>query len=104
MPTEKPRISFALSDELLSRVDEYRFDNRIKNRTQAVIQLMNKGLEVLITDIDKENDPAIPDGITEKEREFLTVYGTLTPANRRLLLGIAELLLQEQAGNPDAQE
>lgn len=52
---------------------------------------------------DKESDPAISDGIDEKEREWLTVYSSLTPSNRRLLLGIAELLLQEQAADPDAQ-
>ena len=52
---------------------------------------------------ENENDPATSDEVTEKEREFLTVYSTLTPTNRRLLLGIAGLLLQEQSEHPDVQ-
>ena len=28
-------------------IDEYRFDNRIKNQTQAIVSLLNRGLEVV---------------------------------------------------------
>lgn len=47
MPTKNPRVSFALTDELLREIDEYRYTNRIKNQTQAIISLINRGLEVL---------------------------------------------------------
>ena len=47
MPTDKPRISFALTEDLLRQVDEFRYSNRVKNQSQAIIQLMEKGLEVI---------------------------------------------------------
>ena len=32
-------------DELLEKVESYWHDNRIKNRTQAILELIEKGLE-----------------------------------------------------------
>lgn len=47
MPTNNPRVSFALSVDLLKQIDEFRYSNRIKNQTQAIITLINLGLESL---------------------------------------------------------
>lgn len=47
MPTNNPRVSFALSVDLLKQIDEFRYSNRIKNQTQAIITLINRGLESL---------------------------------------------------------
>ena len=47
MPTNNPRVSFALSVDLLKQIDEFRYSNRIKNQTQAIITLINRGLELL---------------------------------------------------------
>ncbi len=44
MPTDKPRFSITIDDELLKRVDDYRFENRCSNRTQAVLELIRLGL------------------------------------------------------------
>ena len=45
MPTEKPRVTFTLSQEKLDLVNNYRFDNRFKNQTQAILSLIDKGLD-----------------------------------------------------------
>lgn len=94
-----------VSDDVYQQIENYRYDNRFKSQSLAVGDLINKGIQALLGDDAEitENDPAISDGIDEKEREWLTVYSSLTPSNRRLLLGIAGLLLQEQAADPDAQ-
>lgn len=97
MPTDKPRISFAVPEDLLSRIDAFRFDHRVKNLSQAVILLLEHGLEVLESENgSKEEEPAISDGLTEVEAEFLNVFSELTPSNQRLLLGIGAVILQEQ--------
>jgi len=108
MPTSKPRFMVTVSDDMHKQIENYRFENRCKSQTQAINELIELGIKrVLTSDGElveiKNDDPAISDGIDEKEREWLTVYSSLTPSNRRLLLGIAELLLQEQAADPDAQ-
>ena len=47
MPTEKPRITITMSNEQLGRIDEYRYSNKMKNQTQAILSLIEKGYEVL---------------------------------------------------------
>lgn len=47
MPTEKPRFSLSIPQELLNRIDQYRFDNHIKNQTKAVVTLLEIGLTSL---------------------------------------------------------
>ena len=44
MPTEKPRLTIALDEELLSKIDDFRFENRYPSRSAAVIALIEKGL------------------------------------------------------------
>ncbi len=44
MPTEKPRVTFTISPEKLSEVENYKFANRLKNQSQAILSLIEKGL------------------------------------------------------------
>lgn len=46
MPTEKPIFTFAVDDELQRRIDDYRFDNRINTRSEAIRMLIEMGLKV----------------------------------------------------------
>ena len=52
MPTEKPKIIFVMEENLLKRVDDYRFENRINSRSEAIRRLIEEGLKV--------SDPARP--------------------------------------------
>jgi metal-responsive CopG/Arc/MetJ family transcriptional regulator len=45
MPSDKPKILFVMDKELLKRIDDFRFDNRINSRSEAVRQLIESGLE-----------------------------------------------------------
>jgi len=45
MPTEKPRVTITMSKERLEEIETYRFDNKFKNQTQAILSLIEKGLE-----------------------------------------------------------
>ena len=68
MPTENPRISFALSTDLLKEIDEYRYTHRIKNQTQAIIALINKGFEALAGNYYE------PPTLTADEEQLLAEY------------------------------
>lgn len=43
MPTEKPRYTITLDEEMLKRIDDFRFENRFPNRTQATLELIRIG-------------------------------------------------------------
>jgi metal-responsive CopG/Arc/MetJ family transcriptional regulator len=45
MPTKKPQILLTLPEELFKKIEDYRFDNRIGSRSEAVRQLIEKGLK-----------------------------------------------------------
>jgi metal-responsive CopG/Arc/MetJ family transcriptional regulator len=45
MPSDKPQILFVMEKELLKRIDDFRFENRINSRSAAVRQLIEAGLE-----------------------------------------------------------
>ena len=47
MSTKKPRYTITLDEELLKNIDDFRFNNRYPNRTQATLELIRLGMEAL---------------------------------------------------------
>ena len=45
MPTEKPKIIFVVDDDLLKRLDDFRFENRINSRSEAIRRLIKEALQ-----------------------------------------------------------
>jgi len=45
MPTEKPKIILVMENDLLKRIDDYRFENRINSRSDAIRRLIESGLK-----------------------------------------------------------
>lgn len=61
MPTEKPRYTITLEEEMLKKIDDFRFENRFSNRTQATLELIRIGLEALEKQQeDTKNTPLLP--------------------------------------------
>jgi metal-responsive CopG/Arc/MetJ family transcriptional regulator len=49
MPTEKPKIILVMEDDLLTRIDDFRFGNRINSRSEAIRRLIEEGLKASIS-------------------------------------------------------
>jgi len=47
MPTKKPILNFAADEELLKRISDFRFENRIETRSEAIRILVEEGLKRL---------------------------------------------------------
>ena len=45
MATDKPRILLTLSPELLEEIDDYRYENRIPARSEAIRLLLKEALK-----------------------------------------------------------
>ena len=61
LPTEKPRYCITVDDEMLKEIDDFRFGNRYNSRSQATLELIRLGLQVLKKqDIEKiiKNKPS----------------------------------------------
>ena len=46
-PNAKPTITITLNEELIKRIEDYQFENRIKSRSQAITELILKGMSSL---------------------------------------------------------
>ena len=47
MPTEKPRYSITVDDELFQKIEDFRYENRFPSRSEATLELIRLGLEAL---------------------------------------------------------
>lgn len=93
MPTKNPRISFALSDDLLREIDEFRYQNRIKNQTQAILTLINRGFEAIAGSYTE------PQKLNSDELELITEYRSapneIKQAVHTILLPYTESQIQD---------
>ena len=64
MPTEKPRFTITLDDELFNAIEDFQFDNRYPNRNMAINALIEAG----ITALKDEHDPT-PKKPTRKRKK-----------------------------------
>jgi hypothetical protein len=47
MPTNKPRVTITMSEEQYNLIEEYRFNKKFKNQTQAILSLIEAGISNL---------------------------------------------------------
>ena len=47
MPTQKPRYTVIVDEEMLKKIDDYRFENRFPSRSAATIELIKLGMKQL---------------------------------------------------------
>lgn len=66
MPTEKPRVTITISEEQLKQVDDYRYSNKMKNQTQAILSLVKKGLDSIDHDCANDDERGKPIRIPSK--------------------------------------
>ena len=45
MPTKKDILNFAVDSDLMKRLDDFRFDNRINTRSEAIRRLLDEALK-----------------------------------------------------------
>ena len=45
MPTDKPKILLTIDEDLLEKVEDFRFENRINTRSEALRRLIKEALQ-----------------------------------------------------------
>lgn len=110
MPTEKPRVTFTVSKETLSKIDDYRFSSKSKNQSQAIISLLERALD----DFSPESKKA--PSVSDEAMEVAEAYDSADPgiqySIRKLLdLEVPEIKMvargervKHLSGKPDPKE
>lgn len=88
MPTKKPRVTFAINEDRLSEITAYQTRNKIKNQSQAILALIEKGLSDLLPNEIKKAPP--PDMGEEK---LVSMYRELNSEGQERILTYADDLV-----------
>lgn len=92
MPTDKPRVTFTISEDKLAELEEYRYSNKIKNQTQAILSLIDKGLSALELERDDKKSPSVAEA-APGEAQMLSLYRELNIEGQEKLLDYADDLV-----------
>lgn len=101
MPTEKPRVTFTISREKLSELESYQHENKIKNQTQAILSLIDKGISDYLSEI--KNAPPY----SEEALKLAGDYDELDSHGKRVVRLVADEELarcQEQQTTQEVTE
>jgi metal-responsive CopG/Arc/MetJ family transcriptional regulator len=44
VPTEKPKVLITFDEKLLKRIEDFRFENRVNTRSEAIRRLLEEAL------------------------------------------------------------
>lgn len=99
MPNIVPRITVTIPPEMLERITNYQYGTRQNNRSDAVVNLINYGLEAL----QNEEQPARDSGLSNEDIMIAREMKNLRPDYRRILLAHLEVLLEESRTSADTQ-
>ena len=64
MPTDKPRFTITLDDELFNAIEDFQFNNRYPNKNMAINALLEAGIKAL-----KDQHDTTPKKPTRKKRK-----------------------------------
>ena len=98
MPTKNTRITFAVSDEMDRRIDDFQYEQRCKNKTQAILQLLQNGLEALSPKNEKDS-ARVKQNLSDLDKRIISLL-PLVPENVKEAL----LLLCEATCVPETAE
>lgn len=76
MPTKNPRITITVDDATDKMLEDYQYSGRHKNRTQAILSLIYKGLDSELRDVPTPGEKApAPTGreLTEKDQQIVAM-------------------------------
>ena len=57
MPTEKPRITVVVDDDMMQQIEDFRFENRFPSRSAAMVELIRLGIEQIKKEQAEKKDP-----------------------------------------------
>jgi hypothetical protein len=96
MATNKPRYTVTVDNELFEEIEKFRYENRFQARSEATIELIKKGIEVIKNNnADREDDGnhrPFPDLFVPKDSDNVIMLDGLPEEERKVLRDMFDLL------------
>ena len=100
MPTEKPRFTITVDPALMQEIEDYRYNHRIKNQTQAVISLMQRGLqEIMETEFSQPQQPV--EQYSADKQQLIDEYRSLNEQGQEYIRQTMYMAKQTHKKMPD---
>ncbi len=90
MPTNKPRFTIVIDDELYQKVNDYRYTYRLRSQSEAICKLVEIGIKaILMEEAEKQKaadsadaeSAAIPENPVEAMTDLLCRAGIIEPGD-----------------------
>ena len=91
MPTERPRVTITVPEDQLKEIEAYRYGNKMKNQTQAILSLVRAGLD----EIERQKSEQIKNASAEAKADAEAMGNNIVNVFKDVL-GRAGLLGQNQ--------
>lgn len=103
MPTDKPRFTITVDPALMQKIEDYRYNHRIKNQTQAVISLMQRGLqEIMETEFSQPQQPV--EQYSADETQLIDDYRSLNEQGQEYIRQTMYMAKQTHKKMPDLSD
>ncbi len=104
MPTDKPRITITMSQEELKKINDYRYNHRLKNQTQAILSLVSIGLEEIAKKYPNSRS-STPETYSKEEKELIESYRALSQYGKKYTRETLKILKRaEQVAIPEESD
>ena len=80
MPTEKPRVTITMSEDEFEKINDYRFEKKFKNQTQAILSLIDRGFSV--TSPNTRDEFSL---LSREEKKLLEIYRSMNREGREIV-------------------
>ena len=100
MPTDKPRFTITVDPALMQEIEDYLYNHRIKKQTQAVISLMQRGLqEIMETEFSQPQQPV--EQYSADEQQLIDDYRSLNEQGQEYIRQTMYMAKQTHKKMPD---
>ena len=98
MPTEKARFTVIVEDELLKKIDDYRFENRYGSRSSAAGELIKIAMQTLEGKaIDEQKSKPM---LSEQEEALLSLYRQLDQRRQEEVMDFTSFKIGQNKNTP----
>ncbi|WP_306488322.1 ribbon-helix-helix domain-containing protein [Agathobaculum sp.] len=105
MSTDRPRYTVSVDDEMFEQIENFRFENRYKTRSQATVELIRLGIEQLTQQNSSLLEPSKSEStLSPDELQLVEDYRSLNKQGQEYIRQTMYMAKQTYKKMPDLSD
>ena len=105
MSTDRPRYTVSVDDEMFEKIENFRFENRYKTRSQATVELIRLGIEQLTQQNSSLLEPSKSESaLSPDELQLVEDYRSLNNQGQEYIRQTMYMAKQTHKKMPDLSD